>query len=105
MSSICVFLSVSGHYTRARRASPLRLDRREHLFIPGVDALGVAEAARALAVGADIEHDVIGTLHVARHAAYPRHVIQAEVVAHTPGDKVIGAGRIAANADSTHHLL
>src|SRR6185295_13031254 len=105
MSSICVFLSVSGHYTRARHASPLRLYGGEHLFVAGHDALRMTESACALAVGADIEHDVVRTLGIACNSADSGKMIQAEILAQAPGDEVIGAGRIAANPDSAHHLL
>src|SRR4051812_39430971 len=101
MSSICVFLSISGHYTRARHAAPLRLNSGEHFFVAGHDALGVTESARALAVRADIEHDVIGTLGIACDSANSRQMIQPEILAQAPGDHMIRAGRIATHSDSS----
>src|ERR1700726_2649856 len=98
MSSICGFLSISGHYT-------LRLNGRQHLFISRHDALGMAESTGALAVGADVEHDVVGPHGIARNSADSHQVIEAQVLAKTPGDEVIGAGSVAADADSAHHLL
>src|SRR5207253_3063305 len=103
MSSMCVFLSISGHYTIT--VGRLRLYGRQHLFIASVDALGMTESAGALAVGADIEHDVVGTLGIAGNSANSGQVIQAEILAQAPGDHVIGTGCVAADADPTHHLV
>src|SRR5689334_21862686 len=43
----------------------LGLNRRQRLFVAGHQTLGMSESARALPVGADVEHDVVGTLRVA----------------------------------------
>src|SRR5690349_18971302 len=103
MSSMSVFLSISGHYTIT--VGRLRLYSREHLLVAGHDALGVTESARALAVRADIEYDVVGTLGIARNSANSGKMIQAQVLAQAPRDEVIRAGGIAADAYPADHFL
>src|SRR5204862_2493380 len=84
---------------------------RERVLVAGVEALRVAEAAGAVAgaarrVGRDVVDDVVGTGSVAGDAPDGGRrpgrgeVVEAEAVADAPGDVVVGAGRVAADADA-----
>ena len=91
----------------------LRLDGRERRWIAGVDALGMTETTgavprAAIGIGGDVEDDVVGTRRIAGHSpdtrqgTRGRHVVEAQSVAHAPGDIVVGAGGIAAHADAAN---
>src|SRR6266480_4879926 len=59
-------------------------------------ALGVAEPAGAHTVR-DVVDDVV-VLAAVRYAG--RHVIELDIVAHLPGDVVVGAGSVATHAEA-----
>src|SRR5437870_11614170 len=59
-------------------------------------ALGVAEPAGAHTVR-DVVDDVV-VLAAVRYAG--RHVVELEIVAHLPGDVVVGAGSVATHAEA-----
>src|SRR5205807_7865277 len=98
---------------RAMASARLRLDGRERGWTAGVDALGVTETTgavprAAIGIGGDVEDDVVGTRRIAGHSpdtrqgTRGRHVVEAQSVAHAPGDIVVGAGGIAAHADAAN---
>ncbi len=81
----------------------LRLHCREASWIAGIDARWMPEAARAvprppIGVGGDVENDVVRSGRVSAHTPRPREVVEAELVSHPPGNKVVCAGGIAADA-------
>jgi hypothetical protein len=82
---------------RQNRRQFVRKRLRPRIGERGRAAIGMAPAARTYA-RCDIELDIIRT-H-ARRAADRRQMIEAKFMAEVPGNQVIGAGRIAADADA-----
>ena len=82
----------------------LLLHRRQHRRIAGVQALRMSEAAFAGAVR-DVEDDVVGPRFVAGDAADAHQMIEAENRAEAPCDVVVGARRVAADADAADDFL
>src|SRR5262245_45145413 len=80
------------------------LHRRQHRRVARVEALRVAEAPFARAVG-DIKNDVVGAGLVARDAADPQQMIKPEYCTHAPGDVVVCARRVAADTDAAEQFL
>ena len=56
-------------------------------------------------IGRDVEDDVIGTCGIAGDAANPREMIEAQKIADSPRNIVVGARSVAAHPDSTNQLL
>src|SRR5438270_1490499 len=95
-----------------------RLHDREGSLIPRVEALRMAETRRAcphasgpsgvltcapsaIRIGGDIINNVVGMIRIARNSANPQEVVQRQIVAHPPGDVVIGTGGVAAHTHSS----
>src|SRR5947207_9722054 len=87
---------------RAMASARLRFDGRERRRIAGVDAFGMTKPAGAVAraaigIGRDVEDDVVWMRGIAgyatdtRQGTRGRHVVEAQSVAHAPGDIVVGA--------------
>src|SRR3989440_2275266 len=91
--------------------SSLRYDLGKCAGVSRIEASGMTETARADAdrasrcTGGNVIDDVVGTVRIAADAADEFEVIQTEVVAHPPGDHVIGTGSIAAHTKPSNHLL
>src|SRR6059058_4684210 len=89
----------------------LRYDLGKCAGVNRIEAFGMTETARADAdrasrcTGGNVIDDVVGTVRIAADAADEFEVIQTEVVAHSPGDHVIGTGSIAAHTKPSNHLL
>src|SRR5262245_5187570 len=66
------------------------------------DALVVGTTGR---IGCEIKNDIVRTCRIPADCEKSSEMIQLEKVPQTPGDKVIGAGRIAAQADPTDKFL
>lgn len=60
----------------------------------------LARAAGAVRIRNDIVDDIVGTVHIVRHSAHAEEVIHPQIVANAPGNVMIGAGSIAANANT-----
>ena len=65
----------------------------------------MTEAARAdtrASVGArlDVKNDIVGVSRISRHPSDRPQMVESEGIANPPGNHVVGAGRIAANADA-----
>jgi hypothetical protein len=67
--------------------------------IAGPAAGWVAEPARAHAIG-EIEHDIVRMGGVAGDAADRAEMVEREIVAQVPGDQMVLAGRVAADANA-----
>src|SRR5881394_4005843 len=67
-----------------------------------------ADPRAAIGIGCDVEDDVVGMRGIAGNTANEGqrtsggHVIERESVTHAPGDIVVGAGGVAADADATN---
>src|SRR5215213_494907 len=64
-----------------------------------------ADAGTAVRIRRDVEHDVVGTRDIARHAADTGEMVQAEQVPHAPRDVVVGARGVATDADAPDENL
>ena len=64
-----------------------------------------ADASTAVGIGCDVEDNIIGTRRVARDCPYTGKVIKPQVVANPPGDVVVSAGRVSADADCADNPL
>src|SRR5438046_54392 len=91
--------------------SSLRYDLGKCAGVSRIEASRMTEPTRADAdraggcTGGNVIDDVVGTVRIAADAADEFEVIQTEVVAHPPGDHVIGTGSIAAHTKPSNHLL
>src|ERR1700730_7189892 len=91
-------------------------DCRKRLWVCGVDASRMTEAACAITVAAvwvwgDVENDVVRMRGIARDSANSRQrlgssqVIQTEEISHAPSDVVVRAGRVATHTYSANEMM
>lgn len=63
------------------------------------------DSGTSIGIWLDIKDDIVGTGGIAGNSPHARKVIQAEIVAHSPGNVVVRTGSVSADPNATYDFF